>query len=143
MDVESELAGNDSGSGGKASRPQRPDPFGSEVLDLEVIDRLRELGGEDQPELVFDLIRLFLTDAHDRLAEMRRALREGDLDAIARIAHTLKGSSGSLGAVQLAEVCREVEELARRSPDLELEAKARSCFETYERTEEALKRIEP
>lgn len=112
------------------------------VLDLDVIERLRALGGEDEPDLVLDLIQLFLFDAHQRLEEMRLALDRRDLDAVARTAHTLKSSSGSMGAVLLSEVCKEVEELARRCEGGELSTKAESCFEAYDQTESALKQIE-
>lgn len=142
MGKESELAGVRAGGGGRASKHFPFDPFGSQVLDHEAIDRLRELGGEDQPELVHELIALFLSDAQQRLEDMRRALGSGDLDAIARSAHTLKSSSGSVGAVLLADLCREVEELARRSSQVELGPKTDSCIEAYGRTRDALRQLQ-
>lgn len=115
---------------------------GEGVLDREALARLEALGGDDEPELVLDLIELFLSDAHQRLAEMRLALHLHDHGAIARTAHTLKSSAGSMGAVLLSQICREVEELARGCAGGELETRAERCFDAYERTERALKEIQ-
>ena len=120
------------------------DPAGAAagVIDLGQIAQLRELGGEDEPELVLDLIELFLSDAHQRLAEMRLALMTQDHRTIARTAHTLKSSAGSMGAVLLSQVCKEIEELARNCAGSELNSRAESCFEAYEKTEQALKLLD-
>ena len=51
--------------------------------------------------------------ARAALADMRAALAAGDAEDLRRAAHTLKGSSASLGANDLADACRDVETAAR------------------------------
>jgi HPt (histidine-containing phosphotransfer) domain-containing protein len=60
-----------------------------------------------------ELVAAYRTDGQSRLADMRAALKAGDSEGLRRAAHTLKGSSASLGANDLAEACREVEAAAR------------------------------
>jgi len=89
------------------------DPRG-DIIDMQVIEGLRELGGEDEPGLLIEIVALFLADAPQRLGEIDRALATGDLRSLERAAHTLKSSSQNVGALGLARMCREMEELARK-----------------------------
>lgn len=101
--------------------PQRPhdqrgehDPLGAhDVLDMRILNELRELGGEDEPALIAELIDIFLSDAPQRLEEIAKGLTHGDLQSVERAAHTLKSSSANIGALGLSRICREMEELAR------------------------------
>jgi CheY-like chemotaxis protein len=62
------------------------------LLDTRLLAGLRELGSDE-----FDsLVGLFLTAGASRVAELRMAGSSGDLEAIGRRAHTLKGSSYGL-----------------------------------------------
>ncbi len=79
------------------------------VLDMEVIAMLRELGGDDDPGLLTELIDLFLADAPTYLAALSEALQRGDATGLEQAAHTLKSSSANIGAVQLSEFCKELE----------------------------------
>jgi len=114
-------------------------PFG--IIDPAVIASLRELGGEDDPGLLTELIDMFLDDAPARMAEMRRALDEGDIDGIARAAHALKSSSANMGAMLFSKLCKEVEEMARTQQHAHLAEKAERCFAAYSDAERALKEI--
>jgi len=84
-----------------------------DVLDMRILDDLRELGGADDPALITELIDIFLADAPLRLQEISRGLSRGDLVVVERAAHTLKSSSANIGAIGLSRICREMEELAR------------------------------
>lgn len=79
------------------------------ILDMAVIDSLKELGGEDDPGLLNELIDLFLADAPTYMGMLQEALQCGDPAAMERAAHTLKSSSANIGAFQLSELCRELE----------------------------------
>jgi HPt (histidine-containing phosphotransfer) domain-containing protein len=80
-------------------------------LDRDVLVRLRELGGA---ELLSDLAETFLRDAPVRLAELRRAVEASDADLIERSAHALRGSSGSMGATQMAQFCARLQDAGAR-----------------------------
>ncbi len=114
----------------------------SPVIDENVIESLRELGGEDDPGLVAELIEMFLEDAPRHLDDMITGLESGDLEIVHRSAHTLKSSAANMGAMILSSLCKEVEELARTECVDELGPKARFCREAFSATKEALEAVE-
>jgi signal transduction histidine kinase/ligand-binding sensor domain-containing protein/DNA-binding response OmpR family regulator len=60
-----------------------------------------------------EVLKLYLSDTTVRLEELRQALIAKDSSAIARGAHSLKGSSASLGAMSMTALCVELERSAR------------------------------
>jgi PAS domain S-box-containing protein len=83
-------------------------------LDEGVLAGLRELG---DAELISELAGMFLDDASSRLTDLRGAVEAGDAPAVERVAHTLKGSSGNMGAARMAAICAELQ-VACASGDL-------------------------
>jgi HPt (histidine-containing phosphotransfer) domain-containing protein len=83
------------------------------AIDSRVIQGLRDLGGEDEPELLSELIDIFLEDAPQRMKDITEGLAGGDLGRVERGAHTLKSSSANIGALGLSELCRRIVESAR------------------------------
>ncbi len=92
-------------------------PDAAPPLDPEVIETLRSLQGEGEPDLVAELAGMFLDDATLRLEELRDAIGEADAGRVRGVAHSLKGSSGNMGATRVHEVCAELER-AGESGDL-------------------------
>jgi two-component system, sensor histidine kinase and response regulator len=111
-----------------------------DVLDRKTLDDLRALQEEDEPDLLAELIDLFLQDTSPRMSTMEQALAEGDASAVAQVAHSLKGSCGNLGAKQMSELCAQLEATAH-SGDL---VQARKLFphlqQEYARVHDALSR---
>ena len=123
-------------SGGPAPKPDGEPPEsdgGGEPVDAAVLAGLRELG---DAELVADLAGMFIGDAESRLAALREAVESGDAGSVERAAHTLKGSSGNMGATRMAAVCAELEE-AGASRDLG------RVPELLDRLEEEFGRVRP
>ncbi len=83
------------------------------VLDAAVLEELAASVGGDR-EFVVDLIRTYLDDTEGQLAAIEAAVAANDPAALIRPAHTLKSSSATLGAKQLAERARALE-IAGRS----------------------------
>jgi len=83
------------------------------VLRPGALDELRSYGGDEGEAIVRDLAETFMTGAGQHLAAMLEAFANGDRHKLERAAHTLKGSSGTLGAQRLEEFCRILEEAAR------------------------------
>ena len=46
-----------------------------------------------------------------RLEALRAAVAAGDAEAVAFNAHTIKGSAANLGALQVVEICKQIESL--------------------------------
>jgi HPt (histidine-containing phosphotransfer) domain-containing protein len=84
------------------------------VIDDAAFAQTLEMVGGDL-EFVGQLVDEYRVDGAGRVADMRTALAAGASEDLRRAAHTLKGSSASLGANALAAACREVEVAARES----------------------------
>jgi two-component system, sensor histidine kinase and response regulator len=83
------------------------------ILDRSVLTSLRELQEEGEPDLLSELIELFLADVPPKLVVLRDAAEAGDVHSVERIAHTLKGSCGNMGAVEMEELCKQLQEMGR------------------------------
>jgi len=70
---------------------------------------------DDDSELVYELVQLFLEDCPQRIKMIQSALENQDVEQLAQAAHTLKGSAGNLCAHNLAEAARHLEMLARNN----------------------------
>ena len=93
-------------------RTSAPDTV-SDAVDMAVLTSFEEAQGEGEPDLVVELIDLYLEDTPHRVAAMREAMAKTDGQSLERAAHCLKGSSASLGAGQVAVLCEELEQIAR------------------------------
>jgi HPt (histidine-containing phosphotransfer) domain-containing protein len=82
----------------------------SEAIDWTVLEALEEVQAEGEPDLIVELIDLYLTDAPRWVEAMRMVVAGTDSTLLRRAAHTLKGSSGSLGVRRVAETCRMLEQ---------------------------------
>jgi PAS domain S-box-containing protein len=80
-------------------------------LDESVLESLRELQGEGEPDILRELIALFLDDIPPQLAALREAIAGDDAHSVERIAHTLKGSSGNMGAKRMVAICSELQDV--------------------------------
>jgi HPt (histidine-containing phosphotransfer) domain-containing protein len=85
----------------------------SNVLDMHVVQALRELGGDDDPGLFDEVVELFLTDSKSNVGKLVAALAQRDAATMQRIAHTMKSSSANVGAMRLSKLCFEIEKLGR------------------------------
>jgi two-component system, sensor histidine kinase and response regulator len=96
---------------------------GGDPIDRLVLASLRELQGEGEPEILSELIDLFLDEVPQQLGALREAVEKDDAPSVERIAHTLKGSSGNMGATPMAQICAELEDVGAsgdlsRAPEL-------------------------
>ena len=64
---------------------------------------------DDYPDIVDQLLDLFLSSTPLLLDELRTAVDMGDDDALKRTAHKLKGSCQNIGATFMATLCRSIE----------------------------------
>jgi HPt (histidine-containing phosphotransfer) domain-containing protein len=84
------------------------------ALDHSVIDALRQLNEDGQPDVVNEVLGLFLTSAPAQLAAIEAAIAAQDAAGLQRTAHTLKGAASTIGANALQAACRHLEELGKQ-----------------------------
>jgi HPt (histidine-containing phosphotransfer) domain-containing protein len=71
--------------------------------------QLSQLGTEGGVELVVELSHIFIEDVSERLKLLEQARAAGDDGALRRLAHRIRGGSGSFGALALAELAADLE----------------------------------
>ena len=78
---------------------------------MEEIDRttFAELQAAAGAEFVAELVDTFLEEAPQMLAELRRALAEGNADRFRRAAHSLKSNGNTFGARAFAAMAKDLE----------------------------------
>ncbi|MFM9029011.1 MAG: response regulator [Bacteroidota bacterium] len=100
-------------TGGKDTMKTISAPFVKPVIDRTIIERLREMTAGRDPDFFLKVIRMFLDQADQVVDRMEEELRYGNLQELSGQAHKLKGSALNIGALKLAEVCRQLELQAR------------------------------
>ncbi|MGI1677438.1 MAG: Hpt domain-containing protein [Cellvibrionaceae bacterium] len=60
-----------------------------------------------------ELITMYITDSQARIDALNTAYSAQDCDAVRREAHSLKGSSGNIGAGIMSELTKDVEQKGR------------------------------
>ncbi|MEN6670670.1 Hpt domain-containing protein [Psychrobacter sp. B38] len=80
-----------------------------EIINHEQFEEMRDLLEED----FADLIQVYITDSHERVAALRVAQQKNDNANGFESAHALKGASANLGTTQLVKLCRELQERCR------------------------------
>ena len=84
------------------------------AIDRATFERLVDMAGGEL-EFVDELVDTYLEDGAQQVELLRDAAADGaGPDALVRPAHSLKSSSLNVGALALGELCRTLEEAARR-----------------------------
>lgn len=89
-------------------------PAPTPVLDEEALQRLRDLDPSGQNHLLERVLRAFEGSVLRLLPQLREARRGGDMAAVRHVAHTIKSSSASIGALRLSRLCAEIEAAVRQ-----------------------------
>ena len=79
------------------------------ALDPDALAELMMLLSEVGAEALMDIFELYLDDAPEKVARIRELAGAQDHVTLARAAHALCGSSASIGARYLSELCRTLE----------------------------------
>jgi len=59
-------------------------------------------------EAFVETVEAFLQHTSTQLTELSEAIARNDATAVSHIAHTLKGSSGNMGATRLSALCEQL-----------------------------------
>lgn len=83
------------------------------VLDAGCMAELRALDPDGKAQLVKRVLATYQASLAKLVEQLRVARVDGAWDQVSRVAHTLKSSSASIGALALAGLCAEIERLLR------------------------------
>jgi signal transduction histidine kinase/CheY-like chemotaxis protein len=91
-------------------------PRPAEPADALVDQERMRVFRDDYPEIVEQLVDLFVDSTPPLLADLRQAAQAEDADAVRRAAHKLKGSCQNIGAARLAGLAAAIEQ-GESAPD--------------------------
>jgi HPt (histidine-containing phosphotransfer) domain-containing protein len=89
-----------------------------------------DIGGED-PSFLSELIDSYLDNTRSLLQELYTSFAQQNFDLMLRTAHTLKSSSGVIGAEDLSELCRDLEINLRNQNHEDLDIKINKIADEY------------
>ncbi|MEI7817567.1 MAG: ATP-binding protein, partial [Desulfuromonadales bacterium] len=95
----------------------------SMLLERAPLEAIKELRRPGSPDILARVISVYETDSPRLIISMRNSLQQNNTDEIIRAVHSLKTSSGMLGARLLADHCHALEKTLREGGDL-MQAKA-------------------
>ena len=98
------------------------------AVDFSVLKDLDDGPIEGEPDLITELIDLYLGEVPHLIDSIRKGLEQNDWKSARRAAHTLRGSSGNMGVLQLSNLADKLERLQETEADV-----ARGLCESLER----------
>ena len=111
------------------------------VLDPAVIESLRQLTPPGEPDVLKEVLQLFLEDVPGRIERLRTAWQAGNAVEVQRCAHSLKGSAGNIGASHLLAVCRLLDDHGKSGDLSNLPGLVASLDDEYARVAAEIQRL--
>jgi len=105
-------------------------------VDVSGLLELRQLQAPGRPDAVARIVRRFLEETDERLVSLRLAAQNDDALELERSAHALKGSAGTVGANEMADLAARLEQIGR-------EGHVREASALVEERESAVGRARP
>ena len=84
-------------------------PIKGPHIDIGALDAIRSVQRADGPDLLEQVIELYVDRAPLLLSDLRSALNRSDRAAAKSAAHSLKSSSRNVGAVRISDQCQKIE----------------------------------
>lgn len=110
----------------------------SNIIDISVINELKEIGDDD---FLIELVDMFLQQADTLVDDIQKHFENKDADSLSKAAHKLKGSCLNLGAKDMGDVCQTIEHTSRDNSFENLDNEIKSLLELYKLTSAELKTI--
>jgi HPt (histidine-containing phosphotransfer) domain-containing protein len=111
------------------------------VLDPAVISGLRQLTPPGEPDVLAEVLRLFLDEVPPRIARLRNAWTSGNIEEMHRLAHSLKGSAGNIGASRLYDVCSRLDAMGKAGDIVAAATMVDALGVEYAKVESEIKRL--
>lgn len=89
-----------------------PKPM-TNLLDMDTIEMLKEVGGDDNPEFLKELYDLFILRAPSLIDEIATCVADKNTKELSQAAHALKGSALNIGLIAIGDCAKVLEDNAR------------------------------
>jgi len=109
-----------------------------EPLDATVIEKLRDIGGTEDPQFLPRVISRFLSAAPSCFCKLEKAVEHHDGEALADAAHALENSCRFIGAHRLGDMCTRLEALGHEGVIAEGDKVLQNLKAEYQQVYEAL-----
>lgn len=110
-----------------------------QVLDREALDRLRELDPNGQGGLLERVLSTYAQSLAKLIDQLVAARAAADAQGLRHVSHTLKSSSASVGALQLSQLCADIERRVREGHSDGLESRLDAMTDEARRVLAALR----
>ena len=112
----------------------------AEIIDQKTLAALLDsLGGDI--DFLKELVDAYLDSTPGLLAAMRQAAAAGDAAGLQRAAHSLKTGSANMGALALAALCKQLEDMGRSGVLDGAEARIDTAAAAYDDVARALRDV--
>ncbi|OFV92294.1 MAG: hypothetical protein A3G76_15400 [Acidobacteria bacterium RIFCSPLOWO2_12_FULL_65_11] len=108
------------------------------TLDVDRFEALSGLQEEGQPDVLAEMVGLFVGETEGWLVEARAAADGGDLVALSRVAHSLKGACATIGADQMRAQAARLEEALGSGRLSEADSLVQGIIEEFRRVKTLL-----
>ncbi|MCB0722047.1 MAG: Hpt domain-containing protein [Ignavibacteriae bacterium] len=115
-------------------------PSTEELVDMNVIEGLKELGDGDTDSFFKEIVELYIDQAVGLINEIKELAASGDAEKLGKTAHTLKGASLNVGSKLFAEVCKTIELAGKQNNLAEIGSEVDKLDELHILTIEELKK---
>jgi len=112
-----------------------------DILDMNMIQNLKDLGGDDDTSFLKEVIDLYLNQAPGLLNDIRTAANGGIPSKLSQASHALKGASLNIGAKKFSEICKTLELKGRNNEMTGLEILLKELDECFIITSDELKKL--
>ena len=112
------------------------------VIDPAFIEQFRALDPNGGMTLVQRILGVFLESSNPLLAALEQAVEAGDGAGLRQAAHSLKSSSGNIGARSLAALFKEFEMMGKNGRAEEAHARLDELRHEYARTLDGIRRLQ-
>ncbi len=135
--------GTSKGASDKVPAPKSADATTSSVkstmaIDPGALDELSKIQRRGSDDLVERVVLAYLESAATQIAKLQSAVHSSDAEGVRKSAHALKSSSANVGALNLAELCKQMEDKGCQMDLADSDILQRRIQQEYERAVAAL-----
>ncbi|MBL0699751.1 MAG: response regulator [Desulfosarcina sp.] len=113
-------------------------PKEEEILEKEALAKIRALQREGVPDILNKVIGLYLESSPDLIQSIKESVRQGNSSLLHEAAHSLKSSSANLGAMRMAAICKELENMGRNARSADATSLINAVATEYKQVTNAL-----